>query len=622
MTQQAQGQFGYRIIQLIKTEPLGRGAYGAVYKAMCDDLPCAAKVLHPTLFQSNDPGTMTVMSRFQQECNFLSAIKHPNIVQYLGLYQDPDTQLPVLLMELMDDNLTKFLERSQEPLPYHTQVNICHDIALAVAYLHSNDIIHRDLSSNNVLLIGPGNRAKVTDFGMAKLLDVNRTTMTGCPGTDVYMPPEALQVPVVYTKMLDTFSFGVLEIQIITRLFPNPESRTETVNDQRSPTGKMNMPVRETERRKSHIDLIDHIHPLLPIATACLSCNEKDRPSAQELCHRLAALKEAPQYGDSVQQATKDTDICKRIRELQLEKELKLTLKWEPLCEAAPCKMKRGSATVCGSMAYFRPAFSRKLYSYNSDKEKWSTLLDCPQDHCILTVINGIVTVVGGGQSSSFTNKLLSLAVSKNRTWEWVEHFPHMKIKCRRTAVACSGKVLLVVGGEGEGDTKLDTVEVMDTDTLQWSTVSSLPHPLSDAIATVCGDRVYIIGGKDKGGSYMKSVLNCSLNDLLKSQTMESIWHEIASLPITLSTSVILNGQLLAVGGKYSHLDNRAVDSKIKATNEIFLYDTKTNTWKVINCMSTPRYWCLAAVLPGNKLMVVGGCNDFETNKVEIATAV
>ena len=60
MAQQVQGQFDYRRIQLRKTDPLGTGAYGAVYKAMCDDLPCAGKILHPTLFQSNDPGTVTM----------------------------------------------------------------------------------------------------------------------------------------------------------------------------------------------------------------------------------------------------------------------------------------------------------------------------------------------------------------------------------------------------------------------------------------------------------------------------------------------------------------------------------------------------------------------------------
>ena len=84
---------------------------GAVHgKAKCDDLLCAAKILHPTLF---DPTAQLQVSpkqehrlpikRFEQECEFLSTIRHPNIVQYLCMHQDPDTGLPVLLMELMDE---------------------------------------------------------------------------------------------------------------------------------------------------------------------------------------------------------------------------------------------------------------------------------------------------------------------------------------------------------------------------------------------------------------------------------------------------------------------------------------------------------------------------------------
>ena len=108
----AQKQFGYRKVQLIKTEPLGSGSYGTVYKVMCDDMPCAGKILHSTFFHSNDPGAMTIMRRFQQECSFLSAIRHPNSVQFLGSFQDSETQLPVLLMELMDVSLTQFLKQS------------------------------------------------------------------------------------------------------------------------------------------------------------------------------------------------------------------------------------------------------------------------------------------------------------------------------------------------------------------------------------------------------------------------------------------------------------------------------------------------------------------------------
>ena len=239
MAQQLQTQYEFRFqrVELFKAEELGIGSYGAVCKAMCDDLPCAAKILHRTLFQFTAPGATNIMRKFEQECCVLSAIKHPHIIQYLGTYHDPESRLPVLLMELMDQSLTRFLEQSHEPLPYHIEVNLCHDITLALSYLHSNGIIHRDLSSNNVLLIA-GSRAKVTDFGMVKLFDVNHSTahptpLTLCPGTMVYMSPEALKDRPVYTDRLDSFSLGVLCIQIMTRQFPNPGGRVTEVEDSR-----------------------------------------------------------------------------------------------------------------------------------------------------------------------------------------------------------------------------------------------------------------------------------------------------------------------------------------------------------------------------------------------------
>ena len=201
--QQGDKKIGFKTIILLKDQTLGIGSYGSVCKAKCDDLLCAAKIIHSTLFSPTVLHQIAPhrehrlpIRRFQLECEFLSTIRHPNIVQYLGTHQDPETHLPVLLMELMDDSLTHFLESSPQLIPYHIQVNICHDVSQALSFLHSNGIVHRDLSSNNVLLIG-NNRAKLTDFGMARLGNLNpqatRITNTMCPGTDVYMPPEAVQ---------------------------------------------------------------------------------------------------------------------------------------------------------------------------------------------------------------------------------------------------------------------------------------------------------------------------------------------------------------------------------------------------------------------------------------------
>ena len=308
-------EFQFHVVELIKTAVLGTGSYGVVCKAKCDELQCAAKLLHNALFQVNDPGATILMRRFEQECQFLSGIKHPHIIQYLGVHRDPDSGLPSLLMELAEENLTRYLERSQEQLPYFTQVNLCQGVALALAYLHSHQIIHRDLSSNNVLMVG--SKVKVTDFGMSKLLSVNPhfTPLTKCPGAWVYMPPEALKELPVYTTKLDCFSFGVLVLQILTQQFPDPGLgfKNIEIQDARIPMGRVDVPVAEIERRHNHISLVDPNHPLLHTALQCLSDSDQKRPSAHTICQTLGELKESRRYTESLEVAQSIRDDHKKV---------------------------------------------------------------------------------------------------------------------------------------------------------------------------------------------------------------------------------------------------------------------------------------------------------------------
>ena len=308
---QAEGQD----LQLFRDECLGSGSYGKVCKAKLNELPCAAKLLHIILFQFEDPRSQTIRRRFEQECEILKNMRHPNVVQYLGVTHDPQSGLPILLMELLDGNLTNFLEHSNGPIAYHVQVNLWHDIALALTYLHSKHIIHRDLSGNNVLLIA-GSRAKVTDFGMSKLsvVDASMSRLTQCPGTPLYMSPEALRTPPIYTDKLDVFSSGVVAIQIITRNYPDPGPDMLERDDPSSPTGVVFVPIPEIERRKNHIDLIDPEHPMLPVIRSCLKDKERERPSAQQLCQQIVLLKQAPEYAQSKQEPTPQE---RRIQEQQ-----------------------------------------------------------------------------------------------------------------------------------------------------------------------------------------------------------------------------------------------------------------------------------------------------------------
>ena len=210
-------------------------------------------------------------------------------------------------MELMDKSLTHFLEKSSEPASYHIQVNLCHDVSLALSFLHCNKIIHRDLSSSNVLLIN-NVRAKVTDFGMARLIHSGNTrhTVTACPGTDVVLPPEAVDGTAIYTEKVDCFSFGVIIIQILTHKFSQPGNRKEVVqiNHPWFPGGTVQANIPEVDRCQNHIREINPNHPLLWISLDCLKNNAGERPSAQELCQRIAALKQSSRYSTSSQENT------------------------------------------------------------------------------------------------------------------------------------------------------------------------------------------------------------------------------------------------------------------------------------------------------------------------------
>ena len=210
---------------------------------------------------------------------------------------------------------------------------------------------------------------------------------------------------------------------------------------------------------------------------------------------QLPKVPETTQCGDSVQQDEEGSQQCAtaNLQETQrlenqhsqekLEKKdkvfhQKLRLGWRK-CKSAPRVLFRGSSTVCGSIAYFRPKDDiGDVQSYNSVTEEWCTVPQCPTQNFTLTVVKGLLTAVGGKHSSfpyGCTHTLFSL-MKDGAKRRWVEHFLPMPTRRKYAVVFCSGKALVVAGEKTDYLSKLTTVEVMDTDTRQRSTVSSLPY--------------------------------------------------------------------------------------------------------------------------------------------------
>ena len=191
-------------------------------------------------------------------------LHHPHIVQFLGVHVEAGSELPELVMEYLPTTLRRCLDM-HGALPVETCGVILLEVALGLRYLHyfSPPTIHRDLSSNNVLLT-TSMTAKISDLGVAKILDVSpgraaRMTQTQVSGTPAFIPPKAMPARPKYTSKVDIFSFGVLIVHILSGEWPMPsEAFAEDPNDPNSV-----VLVTEFQRHHESIDKIREGHLLL-----------------------------------------------------------------------------------------------------------------------------------------------------------------------------------------------------------------------------------------------------------------------------------------------------------------------------------------------------------------------
>ena len=241
---------------------------------------------------------------------------------------------------------------------------------------------------------------------------------------------------------------------------------------------------------------------------------------------------------------------------------------------------------VHGSTAYFSTFYH--VYSYTVPENQWTKLPQCKHASFAMAVINDVLTTIGGRGQWAVTNTLLSLSGSS-----WEEVLPPMPTKRMCTAAANTPTHLVVAGGISGG--VIATVEVLNTETLQWSTASSLSEAVESPQMTTCGECLYLA---DHDSNH---VFSCSVEELLKSTNSSDggfQWTRLASNPTTEGfTLATLRGHVLAIGGYNDYSRTGAIHS----------YDAACKSWSVISEMPTPRQNILAAVLPSNELVVVGG---------------
>ncbi|TYI63465.1 hypothetical protein E1A91_D09G020100v1 [Gossypium mustelinum] len=263
---------------------IGVGGYGSVYKA---ELPCgkvvALKKLHH--LEAENP---TFDRSFRNEIKFLSEIRHRNIVKLHGFCLHRRSMF--LIYEYMEKG-SLFCNLRDEvnavEMDWTKRLEIIKGIAHALSYLHHDccpPIVHRDISSNNVLL-NSSLEAFVADFGTARMLDLDSSNQTIIVGTCGYVAPE-LAYTMIVTEKCDVYSFGVVALEIL--MGKHPE---EVLSWLSSPTSLVNMKL---------IDVLDNRLPLpasqlvkqnlvhvATLAFACLNPQPKSRPTMKEVCEEF-----------------------------------------------------------------------------------------------------------------------------------------------------------------------------------------------------------------------------------------------------------------------------------------------------------------------------------------------
>ncbi len=253
-------------VSIREDEILGRGAWGYVAKGTFRGTTVAVKRVYPEILQQ------TTLDRIRREIRTMAQIRHPNLVLFVAAVLNEQTG-PMIITELLDTSLrSAYQDNRVGP----NKRRIFKDISSALVYLHRQrePVIHRDVSSANILLLSlPNNKwlAKLSDFGSANLA---RDATTPGEGAILYTAPEAFpQAPYSpqprpqQTTKIDVYSFGVLACEVVTRTFPKSELFLRLL--------------------LSVEGVWLELHPLI---TSCVSHSPQDRPSMDTVLHQIKQL--------------------------------------------------------------------------------------------------------------------------------------------------------------------------------------------------------------------------------------------------------------------------------------------------------------------------------------------
>ncbi|KAK4275717.1 hypothetical protein QN277_018753 [Acacia crassicarpa] len=264
----------------------GKGGQGSVYRA---ELPTgdivAVKKLH-----SLPSGEIYNQKAFTSEIRALTEIKHRNIVKLYGFCSN--ARYSFLVYEFLEggslDNILKD-EDQAAMLDWKKRVNVVKGVANALFHMHhgcSTPIVHRDISSKNVLVTSEYEEARIIDFGTAKFLNPNSNNMTTFVGTFGYAAPEIAYIMEVNPKC-DVYSFGVLTLEIIMGIHPG-EFILSLIDESTTTYDLLLKDVLDSRLPPPRKSTLDEVITIAKIAFSCLNDDPQSRPTMEQVSKELS----------------------------------------------------------------------------------------------------------------------------------------------------------------------------------------------------------------------------------------------------------------------------------------------------------------------------------------------
>ena len=213
---------GERKVKLARYEivrELGKGAMGVVYLAKDPLIGRLVALKTIRIRPGDDDETKEFQQRFVREAQAAGILNHPSIVTVHDIGQDDTSGTSFIAMEFVEGHNLKEILAQGRPLSFDEIGDIIAQVADALDFAHSKGIVHRDVKPANIILV-EGNRAKITDFGIAKIASGGNLTTTGqFLGTPNYMAPEQIRGAPVDGRT-DIFSLGICLYECLTRRKP------------------------------------------------------------------------------------------------------------------------------------------------------------------------------------------------------------------------------------------------------------------------------------------------------------------------------------------------------------------------------------------------------------------